>query len=190
MSDETKQSMFVVAYKGRNTADQVYDTLRDLQKEKKVKIKTAVVVARMADGRLKLVHKKRITVGKGAVGGGLLGLLIFGTGGGLIAGAVVGALIGATRSKQRTQLKEYLDDKLGQDDSVLAILITNADWAAVREATEQVYGRGEVMEMELTPEAEAELNRLADNEEVTKAVSEEVEVEDDPEVEVVDEAEA
>ena len=38
MSDERKQNMFVVAYKGQNTADQVYDTLRDLQKQKKVKI--------------------------------------------------------------------------------------------------------------------------------------------------------
>ena len=42
--------------------------------------------------------------------------------------------------------------------------------------------------MELTPDHEAELNALADNEEVTKAVSEEVEIEDDPEVEVVNEA--
>jgi arylsulfatase len=188
MSDERKQSMFVVAYKGRNTADQVYDTLRDLQKEKKVKIKTAVVVARMADGRLKLVHKKRITVGKGAVGGGLLGLLIFGTGGGLIAGAVVGALIGSTRSGQRATLKDFLDDKLGQDESALAILVSDADWEAIRAATEQVYGRGEVLAMELTPEAEAKLNALAANEEVAAAVAEEVEVEDDPEVEVVEES--
>ena len=188
MSDERKQSMFVVAYKGQNTANQVYETLRGLQKEKKVKIKTAAVVTRRENGKLKLVHKRRITVGKGLVGGGILGLLIFGTGGGLIAVATVGAMVGATRSKQRTKLKEYLDDKLGQDDSVLAILVSNVDWPAVRAATEQVYGRGEVLAMELTPEAEAKLNALAANEEVAAAVAEEVEVEDDPEVEVVEES--
>ena len=188
MSDERKQSMFVVAYKGQNTADQVYETLRDLQKEEKVKIKTAAVITRRENGQLKLIHKRRITVGKGAVGGGLLGLLIFGTGGGLIAGAVIGGLIGSTRSGQRSTLKEFLDDKVGQDESALAILISDADWAAVRAATEEVYGRGEVMAMELTPEAEAELNVQASDEAVAKAVAEEVEAVDDPEVEVVEES--
>ena len=186
MSDERKQSMFVIAYKGRNTADQVYDTLRDLQKEKKVNIKTAAVVTRMENGELKLIHKRRVTVGKGMVGGGLLGLLILGTGGGLIAGAVIGGMIGSSRSGERATLKEFLDDKLGQDDSALAVLISNADWEAIQAATEQVYGRGELLAMELTPEAEAELNARASDEEVAKAVAEEVEVEDDPEVEVVE----
>ena len=188
MSEERKQSMFVVAYKGQNTADQVYETLRGLQRQKKVKIKTAAVVTRMENGKLKLNHKRRITVGKGLVGGGVLGLLIFGTGGGIIAVATVGALIGASRSGQRTQLKEFLDDKLGQDDSALAVLISNADWEAIQAATEQVYGRGELLAMELTPEAEAELNAQADDEAVAKAIAAEIEVEDDPEVEVVEES--
>ena len=188
MSEERKQSMFVIAYQGQNTADQVYDTLRDLQKEGKVKIRTAMVVTRMADGRLKLIHKRRVTLGKGTAGGGLLGLLIFGTGGGLIAGAVIGGMIGAAGSQQRATLKEFLDDKLGQDDSALAILVSDADWEAIKAATEQVYGRGEVLAMELTPEAEAELNAQVNDEAVVKAVAEEVEVEDDPEVEVVEES--
>ena len=187
MSEERKQSMFVVAYEGRNTADQVYDTLRDLQNEKKVKIRTAMVVMRMADGRLKLIHKRRVTVGKGIVGGGLLGLLILGSGG-LLAGAVVGGMIGASRSQQRATLKEFLDKELGQDDSALAILVSNADWDAIRAGTEAVYGRGELLAMELTPEAEAELNAQVNDEAVVKAVAEEVEVEDDPEVEVVEES--
>ena len=180
--------MFVVAYKGQNTADQVYETLRDLQKQKKVKIKTAVVLTRMPDGKLKLVHKKRVTVGKGMVGGGLLGWLLIGTGGALIAGVVVGGMIGAIRSQERAAVQEFLDKKLGQDEFALAILISDADWAAVEAATAR-YGRGEVLEMELTPEDEAELNALADNDEVANAVAEVVEVEDDPEVEVVAETE-
>ena len=187
MSEERTQSTFVVAYKGRNTADQVYDTLRDLHKEKKVNIKTAAVVTRMENGELKLVHKRRVTVGKGMVGGGLLGLLLIGTGGALIAGVVVGGMIGASRSGQRATLKEFLDDKLGPDDSALAILISDADWDAVEAATAR-YGRGDLLAMELTPEVEAELNARASDEEVAKAVAEEVEVEDDPEVEVVEES--
>ena len=81
-------------------------------------------------------------------------------------------------------MNEFLEDKLGQDDSALAILISDADWEAVRSATEAVYGRGEVMAMELTPEDEAELNALAENEEVVAAVAEEVEIETTP-IEVV-----
>ena len=187
MSEERTQSTFVVAYKGRNTADRVYDTLRDLQKEGKVRIKTAAVVTRMADGQLKLVHKRRVTVGKGIVGGGLLGLLILGSGG-LLAGAAVGGMIGASRSQQRATLKEFLDKELGQDDSALAILVSNADWEAIRAGTEAVYGRGELLAMELTPEAEAEMNAQADDEAVAKAIAAEIEVEDDPEVEVVEES--
>ena len=186
MSEETKQSMFVVAYQGQNTADQVYETLRGLQKEKKVKIKTAMVVTRMTDGKLKLTHKRRVTVGKGMVGGGLLGLLIIGTGGALIAGVVVGGMIGASRSGERATLKEFLDAKLDQDESVLAILISEADWDAVEAATAQ-YGRGEVLAMDLTTEAEAELNAQVGDEEVVVVEAEEFVVEDDPEVEVVEE---
>ena len=187
MSEERKQSMFVVAYKGQNTADQVYESLRNLQRQGKVKIKTAVVVMRLPDGRLKLIHKRRVTVGKGIVGGGLLGLLILGSGG-LLAGAVVGGMIGASRSQQRATLKEFLDKELGQDDSALAILVSNADWEAIRAGTEAVYGRGELLAMELTPEAEAEMNAQADDEAVAKAIAAEIEVEDDPEVEVVEES--
>jgi uncharacterized membrane protein len=186
MSEESKQSMFVVAYKGQNTADQVYETLRGLQKQEKVKIKTAVVLTRLPDGKLKLVHKRRVTVGKGMVGGGFLGLLLFGPGA-IVYGVVAGGMIGASRSGERAALREFLDEKLGPDESALAILISDADWAAVQAATEQ-YGRGEVLEMELTPEDEAELNALAGKEEVAKAIAEEVKVEDDPEVEVVEDS--
>ena len=116
-----------------------------------------------------------------------MGLLLLG-GTGLIAGAVIGGLIGSAGSEQRVELKEFLDDKLGQDQSALAVMIYDADWAAVQAATEPVYGRGEVMAMELTPEAEAKLNALAENEEIAAAVAEEIEIEDDPDVVVVEES--
>ena len=99
-------------------------------------------------------------------GGGFLGLLLFGPGA-ILAGVVVGGMIGASRSQQRAALREFLDEKLGPDESALAILISDADWAAVQAATEQ-YGRGEVLEMELTPEDEAELNALAENAEIIR----------------------
>ncbi len=90
---ERKQSLFIVAYKGRDTAEKVYDTLHDLQKQKKVKIKTAMVVNRKDNGKLKLVHKHRMkTWGGGAASVARVALLLAGVGGGaVLAGAVVGA---------------------------------------------------------------------------------------------------
>jgi uncharacterized membrane protein len=126
MSNEENQSTFVIVYEGQDTADQVYHTLRDLQRQEKIRIKTAAVVTRTESGKLKLNHKRRVTVGKGIVGGGLLGLLILGSGG-LLAGAVVGGMVGSTRSGERSELKDFLEDKLGQDEYALAILISDAD---------------------------------------------------------------
>lgn len=59
---------------GRGTADQAYDTLRGMEKDKQVDIKTAMVVCRKDNGKLKLKHKRRLTVKKGMVAGGAVGL--------------------------------------------------------------------------------------------------------------------
>ncbi len=62
MSDK-KESLFVVSYSGRDTADQAYGTLRQMEKDKQVDIKTAMVVNRKDNGKLKLKHKRRLTAG-------------------------------------------------------------------------------------------------------------------------------
>ena len=174
MSD--KQSLFITVYEGQDTANQVYDTLRGLEKDDKIDIKTAATVTRKENGKLKLKHKRRLTVWKGAFGGGIIALLIAGTGGGaVLGGAVVGALLGATRSKQRRHAKEFLEDKLGPEDSALVILVKDADWTAVQDAVEH-YG-GEEVAVELTPEAEKQLAALAQDEAVVEAVTDQVEVE-------------
>jgi uncharacterized membrane protein len=173
-SDQEK-SMFIIAYEGKDTADEVYDTLRVLEKHDQIDIKTAATVHRKNNGKFKLKHRRRVTVWKGTVGGGVFGLLLAGTGAGLLAGAVVGALIGSKRHGQRNEVKEFLDDKLGPDDSALAILVTDADWAAVDAAVE--HFKGEVLSIRLSPEAHEQLEAIADSEGVSEAVAEEVESE-------------
>ena len=182
MAKERKQSLFIVAYKGRDTANEVYKTLRDLRKQKEIKIKTAAVIYRKDNGKLKLVHKRRMNTWGGAAAGGTLALLLAGVGGGaVLAGAVIGGVIGGFGAKKRRETKKFLDDKLGTGDSALAILIKEADWAAVAEATEK-YG-GEKLAVDLTPKAEYQIAALAGNEDVAEAVGEEVEVEEDIEEE-------
>ena len=175
---ERKQSLFIVAYDGRDTAEEVYDTLYGLQKDKKLKIKTAMVIYRKENGKLKLVHKHRMNTWGGGAAGGAVALLLAGVGGGaVLAGALVGAAVGGFGHSDRTKVKKFLDDKLGDDASAVAILIKEADWQAVEDATKQ-YG-GEQLSVELTAQDEAALAALADNDEVSDAVAEDVEVVDE-----------
>lgn len=178
MSVGRKQSLFIIAYKGKETADEVYHTLRALEKQDKIDIKTAATIYRKEDGKLRLKHRRRLTVWKGAFGVGAVGLILAGTGAGFLAGAIIGALIGSRRSGQRREVKEFLDDKLGPDDSALVILVTNADWEAVQSEVNH-YG-GEQLAVELTAEAEKRLAEIAADEEVAAAVHEEIEIEKVP----------
>ncbi len=186
MSDERKESLFITAYSGRDTADEAYDTLRQMEKGKQVDIKTAMVVNRKDNGKLKLKHKRRLTAGKGLVAGGAVGLVLGAAAApAVIGGAAVGALIGSSRHGDRKEVKGFLEDKLGPDDSALAVLIKEADWAAVNEKMEP-FG-GEDLHVELTAEDAAAIEALAEDEDVAAAVNEEEEVTDDDDVEVVEE---
>ena len=179
MSHERKQSLFIVAYEGKDTADKVYKELHHLEKQKlqDIEIKTAATVYRKDNGKLKLKHKNRVTVWKGLLGGAALGLIVAGP---IIATgtAVAGALIGTSRSGQRKDVKEFLDDKLGPDDSALVILISDADWDAVQEAVAP-YG-GTDLKIEMTAEAEKQIADLATDDDVAAKVQDEVEVEVEP----------
>jgi hypothetical protein len=66
----------------------------------------------------------------------------------------------------------------------MAVLIKEADWAAVNEKLEP-YG-GEDLMVELTAEDEAAIEALGDDKEVAAAVDDEVEVVDEDDVEVVE----
>ena len=176
MAIRRKQSLFIIAYPGNETADEVYRTLRGLEKQDKIDIKTAVSIYRTEDGKLQLKHRRRLTVWKGLFGVGAIGLILAGTGAGFLAGAVIGALIGSSRSRQRRDVKSFLDDKLGPEESALAILVTNADWDAIQNEIDH-FG-GDELAFELTPEAEKRLAEIAADEKVVAAVHEEVEIEE------------
>jgi uncharacterized membrane protein len=175
MSVERKQSLFITAYPGKETAAEVYHTLRELEKQDKIDIKTAATIYRKKDGKLRLEHRQRLTLWKDEFDVGAIGLILAGTRAGKLAGAVVGALMGSHRSKHRREVRAVLEGKLGPDDSALVILATNADWEAVQSAVDH-FG-GEELAVELTPKAEKQLAEIAADEEVAAAVQEEVQIE-------------
>lgn len=178
MSDERKQSLFIVQYAGKDTADQVYDVLHHLEKQKlqEIEIKTAATVYRQDNGKLKLKHKDRVTVWKGLAGGAAIGLVLGGPAG-AAAGAVAGSLVGSTRSGERKDAKEFLEDKLGDDDSALVILVSDADWERVYEATASFKGTD--LQIELTPEAQEQISELVSDGKVAAAVQEDIDIEEE-----------
>ena len=176
MSNERKQSLFIIAYKGKETADEVYQTLRRLEKQDKIDIKTAATLYRTEDDKLRLKHRPRLTLWKDEFDVGSIGFVLAGTGVGLLAGAIVGALIGPSRSRQQHEVQEFLDEELGPDDSALVILVANADWEDVQSEVHQFGGL--VLAVELSSEAEKRLAEIAADERVTAAVKEYVEIEE------------
>jgi len=175
MSVSSKQSLIFVIYSGRESADMVYHTLRGLEKQDKIDIKTAATIYREDDDMLRLKHRQRLTLWKNEFDAGSIGLILAGTRAGTLADAVVGVLMGTGYPKQRRAIRAFLDDKLGPNDSGLVILTTDSEWEAVHSEVDH-FG-GEELVIELSAEAEKRLAEIAADEEVTTAVHEEVVIE-------------
>jgi uncharacterized membrane protein len=176
MTDKRKQSLFIVAYPGRETADIAYHTLRKLEKQDKIDINTAATISSRQDGKLRLKHRQRLTVWREVFGVEAIGLMLAGTRAGMLTGVVVSALIGSSPSKGRREVRTFLKDRLGPEDSALVILVANADWEAVKGYVDH-FG-GEELAVELTTKAQKQLAEIAADEEVAAAVREFVEIEE------------
>ncbi|NKQ34666.1 MAG: DUF1269 domain-containing protein [Chloroflexi bacterium] len=89
--------LFVIAFKNETGAEEMRDDLQKLKKEHLISLKDAAVVVHQQDGKVKVKQATHL-VGKGAVIGGLGGLLLgtlflapwLGLVGGAIGGAVAG----------------------------------------------------------------------------------------------------
>ena len=81
--------------------ERVLDTLKSLKSQYIVDLKSAAVVVRQADGKVKIKETSDFDLKQGAIGGavagGLLGLLR----GNLLGGAIVGAAGGAAARQTR-----------------------------------------------------------------------------------------
>jgi hypothetical protein len=70
-----------------------------------------------------------------------------------------------------------MEDQLGPNDSALAILINDADWDAVEQATAS-YG-GTDLKVELTADAQQKIGALAEKDDVSDVVAKDVEVDEE-----------
>lgn len=163
-------SFAIVVFDDYVGAKTVFNILQKLQKEEAIDIKEAAVVTRGASGKIAVDNLGFVGTGKGGVLGLVIGAVAVSA---PLAGLLVGGLIGFSRSGDRRRLKELLDEELGVRQSALAIVIKEADWEAVAEATKG--WPGEIIQSSLSEEALATLEGLSAEEDVADAKGEALE---------------
>jgi uncharacterized membrane protein len=126
-----KYSFIVIKYPMADTAKEALAALKELSKEKVVKLKDAVVITKTKKGKIKLHQTQDASAGKGFVKGGLIGVIfavIFGPAGWIAAGALAGATIGMLDRGIKNKLLKELGEEMTPDESAVAILVEHADW--------------------------------------------------------------
>ena len=124
-------NLIVILFDNAEEAGQVRETLRSAQQENYLSLNDSAVVVKDEDGKIHVKNEMDRGVKIGAVGGGMLGLLlasVFFPIGGLIIGAVGGALVGKA-------FNTGIDQKFVKDVEAEMQPSTSAIFFIVREAT-------------------------------------------------------
>jgi uncharacterized membrane protein len=153
------RSFVASAYVSREDADEALAALEQLAREQLVSLDDVALVIRTPQGQTELHQRHGLAVGEGIVGGGVTGVLA-GILLGLpvavpLAGMAVGAGIGLIDTGIDDARMKRLGAELEPGRAILCALIRDADWAKVRERMARFAG--ELVVVELTPEAEAAL---------------------------------
>ncbi len=155
-------NLIVILFDNAEEAGQVRDTLRSAQREDYISLDDSAVVVKDEHGKIHVKNEMDRGVKIGAVGGGLLGLMlagIFFPVGGLIIGAVGGALVGKA-------FNTGIDQKFVKDVEAEMQPGTSAIFFIVREANADMAVaalrpyKGKVLQTTLPEEDEEELRRV------------------------------
>jgi uncharacterized membrane protein len=152
-------NLIVVAFDNPDEAGKLLETLHSVERSDNLSLDDAAVVVRDEEGKVHVKNETESGVKVGAVGGGLLGLLIasvFFPIAGVVIGAVAGALIGKSLDTgiDKKFVKE-VSDKLQPGTSALFVLVRDGD-PNIASAALKPY-KGTVLQTSLSPEAEEEL---------------------------------
>lgn len=152
-------NLAVVTFDNVDEAGQVREALRELEHEQLISLNDSAVVVKDADGKVHVQNQMDRGVKVGAVGGGLLGLLIgsiFLPFAGVLGGALVGAAIGKVVDMGVDQkFVQDVTNALTPGTSALFVIVRQANPAAVRGALQPF--KGEVYQTTLSSEAEESL---------------------------------
>ena len=154
--------LVVVTFDDAEQAGKVRETLRSAQRSDYLSLDDSAIVVKDEDGKIHVKNEMDRGVKIGAIGGGLLGLLIGGIifpVGGLLIGALGGALIGKSADLGIDQdfVKEVSED-LQPGTSAIFFVVRAAD-PEVAMAALRPY-QGKVHHTSLPTDAEEELRRI------------------------------
>ena len=155
-------NLIVVTFDSPDEAGQVLETLRSVQRGGYLNLDDSAVVVKDEEGKVHVKNEMDRGVKIGAVGGGLLGLLvgsIFFPIGGLVIGALAGGLIGKSVDLgiDPKFVKEVSED-IQPGTSALFFIVRDAS-PDVAVAALKPY-KGTVRQTTLQPESEKELRRI------------------------------
>jgi uncharacterized membrane protein len=159
--------MVVVAFEDEYKADEVLNTLKQLDAEATIDLRSAAVVKRDAEGKVRIKETKDFDAKQGAIGGavagGLLGLLT----GRLLVGAIVGAAGGAAAGHgiDMGLNDEYLKsvgESLGSGSSAIVALVT---FERVERAMEELdkFEGGTILRHTLSDEVYQQLSEAVED---------------------------
>jgi uncharacterized membrane protein len=154
--------LVVITFDNPDEAVKVRETLRSVQHGDYLRLDDSAVVVKDEEGKVHVKNEMDRGVKIGAVGGGLLGLLLAGVFfpiGGLLVGAVAGGLIGKSVDLGVDQkfVKEVSED-LQPGTSAIFFIVRDAN-PDVAVAALRPY-KGTVRHTSFPPEAEQELRRI------------------------------
>jgi uncharacterized membrane protein len=151
-------NLIVMTFDSRDEASKVRQTLRELERDGRVSLDDAAVIRKDADGKLDVDNEVDRGVKIGAIGGGLLGLLlsfIFPVLG-LVIGAAGGALVGRMADLGIDQrFVKDVSAALQPNSSALFIIVRDAAPDVVIAALEPYQGT--LYHTTLDPTVEAEI---------------------------------
>ena len=138
-------NLLVITFDNMEDAGNLLENIKDLQKDAQIQINDAAVVIKDEEGKVKVKNMADTGVKVGAVGGGILGLIIasvFFPIGGMLLGAAAGALIGkmAHLGVDKDFVKE-ITDQLTPGTSALFVMGSKANQGAVRSVLEKYKGK-------------------------------------------------
>lgn len=177
-----KHSFLVIKYPRPDTAMEALAALKQLSKEKVVKLKDAVAITKTARGKIKLHQTKDDSAGKGFLKGGLIGVVfaaLFGPVGWVAAGALAGGAFAMFDRGVKNKVLKALGEEMSSDESAVAILVEEADWPQAIERMKAHNFHGEVVVMQIVEEDLAEVEKLLEAEK-TVAAPDELELEAPP----------
>ena len=177
MSD--KYSFIVVKYPGGDTAEAALETIKGLAKEKVVNLKDAVAITKSEKGKIKLHQTKDDPASKGFLKGGVIGIVfavLFGAAGWIVASALLGTAFAMFDRGIKNKLLKEIGEEMTTDESALAVLIKEADWATLKARMDAENFQGTIVISELVEKHLDEVEKLVENQKALAAIPEEIEL--------------